>query len=641
MKRDSIISFSLVLAALSFSLGWLSVAAAQDRSSVRPIQLRISPNGRHLIDQNGKPFLYLADTAWTLFRRLNRDEVKEYLQDRAAKGFSVTQAYLLRGLNVTNRYGELTLINRDPTKPNEAWFKHADYVINRANELGLVMGIVVSKGDHVRQRQWPVSEVVFNETNSFTFGKFLGDRYKNNAVIWYLGGDTVPAKTRAVWVAMARGLKAGSQGRHLLSYHGPGGEQNSSSYWFQNEDWLDFNAIQSGHGWFRPSYQFVARDYALKPVKPTIDMESTYEDHAPDPKRQDQRTDGHQIRVNAYWNFLSGAAGHGYGCNDIWQFANPASPPGKKDYTFPFDRWSGTTDWHQGMDLPGAKSMGILRQLLESRPWYRLVPDNSLIAAGQGEGKNHVQAALADDGSVALAYLPFGNPVSVRLDKIRGSRVKAHWFDPREGTWRLIGESVNTGIREFMAPSSGEKHDWILVLDDAAKNYPVKPPKSWHGTGAGRVGITAVDFRSRFLAIGLSRTAPGFTGFSVDSLGQGKTYLNPVLSDGAKDAALRFAAHAGNRFSYSAPLPNGEPGPGWSVTCGERTLTLRSEFTGGTSPLPPFVLAFEKKSILMIWNERHHMITARNRRLDQHREQQTHGKPGSGPGRAVTAPLTI
>lgn len=468
MKRSDLLLLALCFCVNGRTLPMMAQsarAAASPSKSVKPITLRVSPNGRHLVDQDGRPFLYLADTAWTLFRRLTREEAEEYLQNRLAKGFTVIQAYLLRGLSVTNRYGHLTLVDRDPTKLNEAWFKHADYVINRANELGLVMGIVVSKGDHVRQRQWPVNEVVFNEANAFTFGRLVAERYKHNAVIWYLGGDTVPAETRAVWVAMARGLKAGSQGRHLVSYHGPGGEQNSSSYWFHNEDWLDFNAIQSGHGWFAPSYQFVARDYGLRPAKPTVDMESTFEDHLPDLKRPDQRTSGHQARASAYWNFLAGAAGHGYGCNNVWQFADPASPPDKKDYTFPFARWSGTTDWRKGMDLPGAQSMSHLRKLLEARPWHRLVPDNSLITAGQGTGANHVQAAVADDASFALAYLPFGNPVSFHLGRLKGPNVKAQWYDPREGRWQLIGEFAAKGVREFAPPSRGPDRDWVLVLD--------------------------------------------------------------------------------------------------------------------------------------------------------------------------------
>ena len=66
--------------------------------SVKNLRLKVSPNGRYFVDQNGKPFFYLADTCWLLFQRLEHDEVDEYLRDRAAKGFTVIQAYVIRGL---------------------------------------------------------------------------------------------------------------------------------------------------------------------------------------------------------------------------------------------------------------------------------------------------------------------------------------------------------------------------------------------------------------------------------------------------------------------------------------------------------------------------------------------------------------
>ena len=67
--------------------------------------LEVSKNGRHLVDKNGKPFLYLGDTAWELFHKLNREEATDYLQNRAEKGFTVIQAVVLAeldGLRVPN-----------------------------------------------------------------------------------------------------------------------------------------------------------------------------------------------------------------------------------------------------------------------------------------------------------------------------------------------------------------------------------------------------------------------------------------------------------------------------------------------------------------------------------------------------------
>jgi hypothetical protein len=55
---------------------------------------------------------------------------------------------------------------------------------------------------------------------------------------------------------------------------------------------------------------------------------------------------------------------------------------------------------------------------------------------------------------------------------IKGPNVRAWWFNPRDGQSTAIGEFSNMGEKKFMPPNPGEMLDWVLVLDDAAKNYP-------------------------------------------------------------------------------------------------------------------------------------------------------------------------
>ncbi len=442
------------------------------RESVKGIKFKVNPNGRYLMRQDGEPFFYLGDTVWPLFKRPNHEDVDVYLKNRVAKGFTVIQAYVLRGLRVPNLYGHLTLRDRDPAKPNEAFFENVDYIVNRANELGLVMGMVTSFGEHVKKVIY--DEQVFDTSNAFVYGKFLGDRYKENAVMWLLGGDRGPLEGKPVWSAMARGLKEGSRGGHLISYHGPGDWASpSSSYWFHNEGWLDFNTIQSGHGWGIHNYDFVAHDYGLKPTKPTLDMEPRYE-HFPDQRTGTRkRMDAHQAREAMYWAMLAGAAGHGYGCIDVLFFFDENQLPYMPwDYSYP-ERFP-NTNWREAMDFDGAFGVGFARRLFELRPWYQLVPDQSVIAGGQGEGEDHVQAARAVDGSFIIAYLTFGNPVTINMEKISASKVKAQWYDPRQGTWHHIGEYSNTGVRQFTPPTHGNQNDWVLVLEDQQKNYPLE-----------------------------------------------------------------------------------------------------------------------------------------------------------------------
>jgi hypothetical protein len=60
------------------------------------------------------------------------------------------------------------------------------------------------------------------------------------------------------------------------------------------------------------------------------------------------------------------------------------------------------------------------------------------------------------------------------MNKIAGPKVKAWWFDPRTGKAEPAGEFSNEGERRFIPPNPGEVLDWILVLDDASKNF--SPP---------------------------------------------------------------------------------------------------------------------------------------------------------------------
>src|SRR5215471_1792291 len=216
MKRNSRISAWLIAGALLFS-------PASAFAAVAP-KLKITENRRYLQYENGKPFFYLGDTAWELFHRLNREEAVQYLTNRAQKGFTVIQAVVLAqlgGLTVPNPYGDLPLINGDPAKPNEAYFRHVDFIVNKAEELGMFVGMLPTWGSH-----WALGKAAFSPANARQYGRFLGARYKDKPIIWILGGDRLITKDeeRAIIDAMAAGLTEGDGGAHLKTFHpvGPG-----------------------------------------------------------------------------------------------------------------------------------------------------------------------------------------------------------------------------------------------------------------------------------------------------------------------------------------------------------------------------------------------------------------------------------
>lgn len=242
------------------------------------MQLRVSDNRRFLTFADGTPFFYLGDTAWELFHRLSRAEAEFYLRDRAAKRFTVIQALVLAemgGLTAPNPAGELPLVDNDPTRPNLAYFDHVDAVIETAASLGLYVGMLPTWGDKWN-RKWGQGPEIFRPENARRYGQFLGRRYRDQPIIWILGGDR-PVETeghREIVRVMAGGLREADGGEHLITFH-PGGGHTSAED-FHAEGWLDFNMWQTGHDRNRDVYACIAADYARTPTKPCMDAEPGY-----------------------------------------------------------------------------------------------------------------------------------------------------------------------------------------------------------------------------------------------------------------------------------------------------------------------------------------------------------------------------
>ncbi|MBN2130195.1 MAG: glycoside hydrolase family 140 protein [Sedimentisphaerales bacterium] len=432
--------------------------------------LHVSENQRFLVHEDGTPFFYLGDTAWELFHRLDRNQAEEYLEHRASHGYTVIQAVALAeldGLNTPNPYGHRPLIDNDPARPdvkegpaNDYW-DHVDYIVRKAESLGMYIGMLPTWGDKWNKK-WGVGPVVFEPGNAEAYGRWLGQRYKDAPnVIWILGGDRpIENETHAKIIrAMARGLDKGDGGRHLMTFHPTGGR--TSSEYFHDDDWLDFNMHQTGHK-DRGSSESITRDYNRQPIKPVLDGEPLYEDHPInfDPLKFGFSADWH-IRRLAYWHVFAGGCGHTYGCHNIWQMYAPGRNPISWAHRY----------WYESLDLWGAADMQHVKNLMLSRPFLTRVPDSSVVVSDAGEGDGFVSATRDSGGSYALVYTPLGQPVTVSLEKLSGQKVRAWWYDPRHGTAEEIGVCARKGTRQFKPPIHGKGNDWVLVLDDAAKDF--------------------------------------------------------------------------------------------------------------------------------------------------------------------------
>ena len=474
----------------------LSVAPLFASGNRHLTRIVVNANGHYLQTEDGRPFFWLADTAWELIHRTTPEECSYYLKTRSEQGFTVIQTVVLsefNGVTTPSAWGEKPLIDNDPTRPNPRYFDRVVAIVDEAASRGLYVALVPIWGDKLTA-PWGSGPRLFRNDNlpaAQSFARYLADRLGDRSnVVWILGGDRPPRlagmhndylqKLAAdagfppdqdwtpIWGAVAQGLADGLGRKPLILYHPQGGSE-SSSVFLHTESWLSVNGIQSGHGGGHdiPVWDWVARDYALRPAKPTLDLESNYEDHPYDPWPQWDPATGYfrdyDVRKQVYRSVFAGACGVTYGHNSVWQFAGPRYAP--ENYP---DR-----GWIEALHRPGGSQVRYLRSLIESRPFFSRMPDQSLVVGDPGQGGLHSQATRDRDGSWAFIYVPQNDQsFSLNLKILRSRTLRAWWYDPRSGVGTLIGTVDSSTHREFRTPAYGP--DWVLVLDDPAANYP--PP---------------------------------------------------------------------------------------------------------------------------------------------------------------------
>ena len=114
------------------------------------------------------------------FHRTTRETAEKYLLNRRENGFTVIQACVLAagywpGLE-ENLNGDIPFRNNDPLQPNESFFKYMDWIIQKADELGLYVGLLPTWGEYVCPGQHD-GPAIFNENNAYRYGQWIANRY--------------------------------------------------------------------------------------------------------------------------------------------------------------------------------------------------------------------------------------------------------------------------------------------------------------------------------------------------------------------------------------------------------------------------------------------------------------------------------
>jgi hypothetical protein len=410
--------------------------------------LKVEPGRRYLSDRQGKPFLIQGDSAWSLIAELTDKEVDKYLADRKRRGFNTILVNLLEHQFASkapaNAYGDTPFTTPgDFSKPNEAYFRHADRVLERASSMGflVLMAPAYIGARNSAQGWW--KEMAENGPETLrNYGRYLGRRYSRfHNIMWVEGGDDDPPIEGLV-DALAAGIAETNPGALQTGHPAP--ESAPLETW-DGRTWFDVNNVYT----YKDVYARSMREYRRSKI-PFFLMESAYEgEHSVSARR---------LRTQAWHALLAGATGQLFGNNPIWHFSGPGL-------------YGAPVTWEQALDSPGARSMGVVAKFYGTLAWWRLIPDEAgkpFIVGGRGRGDERAAAGVSCDGRWGIVYVPTRRLVTLDLRAFRGSRVTLTWIDPSNGA-RTAATPSSVSVRRsvrLVPPqrNASDESDWVLRI---------------------------------------------------------------------------------------------------------------------------------------------------------------------------------
>jgi len=455
-----VIALVAVLLAIAVTV-IVTTTSTKSTPSIYPLQpslypLRVSANGRYLVDRSGQPYFMAADTAWILLSALSVVQGEEFLRELKAQGYNSILAYMVNfdGAS-TDPAGQTAFIDGHMSDPNPAYFAQVQTMVAYAATLGIEIVAGPFELDSA------VGQGYTDPADWSAFGTFLGTTFRDDPnLIWMLGGDHDPinyygSDSGVDYTPDIDALESALQatdGTHLMTYH----PHRNSSDFFQSSPWLSFNMIQYNRSVESPyAYQLVQGDYEKQPVKPTLLAEPAYEpnDAVGDP------TSPYEVRRSAYWAVLSGALGFSFGASETNGQGGTAAEV--------------VADVNQ----PGELQLSNLIDLFNSIAWSQLTPDyaHQVIGGGGSYGSTSwVSVAATSDHRTALAYDPSGSSLDVDLATFPAS-VQLQWFDPTNGTLSPASDLrlPNTGTVTVTPPPLNGAGDPDFVLIASVGDFEI------------------------------------------------------------------------------------------------------------------------------------------------------------------------
>jgi hypothetical protein len=489
------------------------------RGFVRP-----TSNGHALEYADGTPFLYIADTWWSIpsWRFIWYDDdnprpfdetmgFKDMVQYRKKQGYNgVTimaslhnwvndglphrlviddeKKTLLRGAWVDPETGSpKTMHNEggmpfefpgiipgyensypDVRKVNPEYFKYLDRKINYLNDNGFISFIETVRRDSVpawfNYYDWPNSFVRFT---NYMFARYHADNTILSPIHFDTAHDSIhPREFNSVINMAFEKQGAPPFGTIVSTNAGP-----STLSHFGDEDeapWLTMHQI--GNMREHEYYWYLTEIFNAKKAKPALHGEPYYSawginvEYYPVRAQPNTDDDNRYVRNGIYGSFLSGGfAGYIYGSTGLVRGEREKGClPGQKPYSHWM--WDALLWSSAEMVKPFVKFA-----FSEGKKYQELIPDCNFVTPNKTHDYNGFDGwaycAITPKKDLVMIYYEKGCPAFRLRSVLHDGIYKATWFNPRDGEWTDAGTILADPMERILKlPDKPTEDDWCLKL---------------------------------------------------------------------------------------------------------------------------------------------------------------------------------
>jgi Protein of unknown function (DUF4038)/Putative collagen-binding domain of a collagenase len=419
-----------------------------------PFATAVSPDGRHFLDQYGRPLLLHGDSPWALMTRLSPEQARRWFTDRQERGFNAAIVSLIGATangapsdDGATFDGLRPFVDGDILRWREPYWARVTGYLRMAADHGITVLLYPIDG-------WTIgrSFVPRSIGQCRRYGAMVAERFRGLPnIVWMSGGDywyAAEDQTRGTDVdrcidAMVRGIRGSGDGRPFsIQLKAEKSVSTDRPYWARRVDW---NFVYT----YYPTYKAVLDAYRRRPALPAVLGEANYEGE--NNQHETPPTTDETLRRQVLWSLTSGAAGEFYGSDD----------------------WDLHEGWEGRLSTRAVGQIGRLRELFATLRWWELVPDTGsrLVTGGRGTEvttddptdvleSDYATAARTPDGRLAVVYLP--TPRAITVDRsAMAAGTRAVWVDPTSGRRRPVPMAARFTPPGRNAAGGG---DWLLLL---------------------------------------------------------------------------------------------------------------------------------------------------------------------------------